>query len=350
MRVINKYIAVSVLPMICILMTGCNQNKSSQNTESGMQQIRSHQYENAMTAFDAAEKKKENSQLVARGRGIASIGLTQYEQAADYFKEALSYSDAHVDEMDYDLNYYLAEAYTKSEQLPEAADTYTSIIQLNKKDGTAYFLRGRILLKMGEHDRAVKDFNQSMKLNSSDYDLRITIAGELADHGYEDEGKKYLTDFLTQNEKKLSDYDKGRIYYYLSDYDNAKVYLEKAQDDQNEDVILLLGKTYEKLGDYNYAASVYQNFITKHSDAAKVINQMGLCKLVTEDYQGALDAFSAALKIQNNGIEQDLEYNQIVAYEYLSDFKQASVMMNEYLQKYPADEEALREAEFLKTR
>ena len=49
-------------------------------------------------------------------------------------------------------------------------------------------------------------------------------------------------------------------------------------------------------------------------------------------------------------MERVLEFNQIVAYEYTGDFKQAAVLMEAYLKKYPDDEKALREYEFLKTR
>ena len=54
----------------------------------------------------------------------------------------------------------------------------------------------------------------------------------------------------------MTDYQKGRMYYYLSDYENAKNYLEKARRDGGAEAVLLLGQTYEELGDYNYAISV----------------------------------------------------------------------------------------------
>ena len=47
---------------------------------------------------------------------------------------------------------------------------------------------------------------------------------------------------------------------------------------------------------------------------------------------------------------QTLKFNQIVAYEYLGDFDQASVLMKNYLQIYPDDQDAIREYEFLKSR
>ena len=69
-----------------------------------------------------------------------------------------------------------------------------------------------------------------------------------------------------------------------------------------------------------------------------------------EDYQAALTAFQAGLAIEGNQLMQVLSFNEIVAYEYLGDFKQATVLMQKYLGTYPDDEKAIREYEFLQTR
>ena len=47
---------------------------------------------------------------------------------------------------------------------------------------------------------------------------------------------------------------------------------------------------------------------------------------------------------------QDIEFNIIVAYEQLMDMDTAREKLIEYLEKYPDDEAAAKEAEFLETR
>ena len=47
---------------------------------------------------------------------------------------------------------------------------------------------------------------------------------------------------------------------------------------------------------------------------------------------------------------QSLMFNEVVAYEYLLDFKKAASLMKEYLDRYPDDEAAQREYIFLSTR
>jgi len=264
--------------------------------------------------------------------------------------EALSYSDLFVEKIDYDLNYYLADAYDKMGENAKAKEIYSAILALEPEEVNALFLRGRLYLKDGQYELALADFNKTVELDKDGYDLRIEIAGLLTEAGYEEDGMQFLQRFLAENEKKLSDYDKGRIYYYMGDYENAKVALESAKSEESDEVILMLGKSYEQLGDYNYATSVYKNYLDEHPESAGIFNQLGLCKMKSGEYEEALSAFRSAVNVENNGMDQVLAFNQIAAYEYTGNFKQAAVLMEDYLKKYPEDEEAKREYEFLKTR
>jgi tetratricopeptide (TPR) repeat protein len=68
------------------------------------------------------------------------------------------------------------------------------------------------------------------------------------------------------------------------------------------------------------------------------------------EYELALSAFHAAMQIEDNDMLQTLKFNEIVAYEYMEDYKTAAALMNSYLKAYPDDEQAKREYEFLQTR
>lgn len=56
------------------------------------------------------------------------------------------------------------------------------------------------------------------------------------------------------------------------------------------------------------------------------------------------------MQIEGNDVMQSLLFNEAVAYEYLHDYRQASVLMESYLKTYPDDQVARREYEFLSTR
>lgn len=335
---------------LCAGLTGCKALEQESQLDIARTQIENYEYEAALSTLDAAVEAGEDEQMVARYRGIAHAGLTNYEDAAACYLEALSYSNLFVEDIDFDLNYYLADAYEKMGNSDEAKEVYSAILALRPQEVNALFLRGRLYLVDGQYELAMADFDKTVELDKDGYDLRIEIAGLLSEKGYTEEGLQYLQKFLADNEKKLSDYDKGRIYYYMGDYEKAKVSLESAKAEESDDIILLLGKSYEQLGDYNYATSVYKNYLEEHPQSAEIFNQLGLCKMKSGEYEEALSAFRSASNVENNGMSQTLEFNQIAAYEYVGNFKQAAVLMEEYLKKYPEDEAAKREYEFLKSR
>lgn len=329
------------------MLTGCGSN--NEKTEEGMKLAESLDYQGALAAFDEAAGK-EDPRMIARGRGIVSMGLTEYDQAVVYFKEALAESNGFVENMDYDLNYYLAAAYTKNGQYAEAEEAYNAILALRPEEEDAYYLRGSVRLAQSEYEGAKADFDKVISMDAKDYDRLIDIYQALEYYGYREVGQEYLQDVLNAGEKELAAYDKGRIYYYLGEYQKAALALEEAREKGGAESYLYLGKSYEATGEYNYAANVYNSYIAKDSKNAVVYNQLGLCEMARQDYRKALEAFQAGMQIENNGMMQTLSFNEIMAYEYLGEYQKASVLLENYLKAYPDDGEALREQQFLSTR
>jgi tetratricopeptide (TPR) repeat protein len=331
-----------------LLLSSCA--PSEENIAMGMAAAENLDYETALTYFNTAVTQGEAQRLIARGMGIAYMGMADYPRAISCFEAALSASNGMVEALDYDLNYYLAAAYTKDNQLSKAEAVYNAILALKPKEKDAYFLRGNVRLGQGRREHALVDFEMTVSLDAQNYGRLIQIYEVLSGYGYGEDGMVFLKRGMDEGENKMTAFDKGRIYYYMEKYEQAAARLEDARSKGDANVYLYLGKSYEALGENNYAASVYQDYISKDEQNAPIYNQLGLCQMNRGDYEAARTAFETGLALQDAAMMQPLSWNQIVVYEYLGEFQKANELLSNYLQKYPDDQNAKREKDFLSTR
>lgn len=333
---------------LMVMFTGCGEVE--ENTANATQLIQNLDYQGALAELAAAEEAGENQRLIDRSRGIAYMGLTDYEQAVEAFLSSLSGSNGFVQNVDFDTNYYLAAAYTKSGRYSEAEDTYNAILDLRPDETDAYFLRGNVRMNLDNYEGAKEDFDKVVSMEPKNYDRLIEIYEVLAHFGYKEAGQEYLQTALASGDKQMDNYVIGRIYYYLGEYQKACLALEEAREKGGVESYLYLGRSYEATGDYNYASSVYNSYLGKYEGNAEMYNQLGLCEMAKGDYRKALEAFQAGMQLENSGMMQSLSFNEIVAYEYLGEYEQAYALVNNYLKNYPDDEQARREYDFLSTR
>ena len=347
-RLGKKWICGAVCVLLAGAFTGCGEKNEA--FENAMALVQSLDYEEALAQFEEAENTGANGRLVNRGRGIAYMGLTDYDQAITCFQQALSASSGILENVDFDLNYYMAAAYAKSGRYQEAEDTYDAILALRSNEEDAYFLRGNMRLSLSDFEGAKEDFDQVISMDSKNYDRLIEIYEVLDNFGYKEAGQAYLQAALNSGDKSMDTYVMGRIYYYLEEYQKAYLALEEAKDKGGVESYLYLGRAYEATGDYNYASNVYSSYLSKYDGNAEIYNQLGLCELNRGDYQKALEAFQAGLQLEGNLVQQSLAFNEIVAYEYLGNYEQAYELLTNYMKSYLDDEQARRELDFLSTR
>ncbi|MBD5489064.1 MAG: tetratricopeptide repeat protein [Lachnospiraceae bacterium] len=340
---------IPVCMLAGILLCACGEEQVSY-TKQGMSAVEALEYNEALNCFKNGQEQGEDERLIYRGMGLAYMGLTQYEDAIVYLEAALHAGSGMVGDVDFDINYYLATAYYKNGQAQDAIDAYSAILALRPREKDAYYLRGCVKLSMDDFEGAQADFDEAVALDGKNYDQMIRIYMALEEYGYKDAGLTYLQNALSENEKSISDYDMGRICYYMGDYENARNRLTNLKTETDYGAALYLGRTYEALGDYNYASSIYAGYTENDQSKAEIYNQLGLCRMQMGEYEAALEAFQAAMNIEDNGMMQTLKFNEIVTYEYMRDYKTAAALMNSYLRSYPDDTTAKREYEFLQTR
>lgn len=333
-----------------VLVTGCGGESKISHIDEGMAAIEELRYEDALACFDQALVAGEDKQLIYRGQGLANLGLTNYEEAAAALERCLSSGSSVPNRMDYDVNYYLATAYYKAGRLEDAKQIYDAILALRKDAREAFFMRGIVYLQMGNYELGRPDFDKAVELAPNDYDQLVEIYKVMDETGYREAGAAYLESALKNAPKDMSNYDKGRLYLYLEDFEAARNYLEQARDAGDDKAAYYLGKTWENLGEYNYAASVYISYLQDQGESALIYNQLAMCQIQLGDYDAALSALQSGLALEDSTLRQTLSFNRIVVYEETGNFKQAAQFMRQYMQDYPDDEVAAREYEFLRSR
>ena len=245
------------------------------------------------------------------------------------------------------------------------------------------------------------------KLVSGDY----TGAIEAFDAALEKSGKKsdgFNSDVLgyrAEAEYKLRDYEaavhtyglllemkpdtavylyaQSMCYAHLGDTDNAidryhagnAVQKEDKDEAGRQEALFAAGGACVDAGEYEKAMGLYQDAIREGVKHGQVYNQMGLCQMAEKDYQGALDSFNqgyetfvtghslgsgaepaqaaAALNADaraDMALLKELVYNRAVAYEYLSEYKKALGLFEDYVSVFGPNEDAEHEIAFLKTR
>ena len=321
--------------------------------DAGMQCLEEGDYEGALTSFSTALAEGESKRLLYRGRGITCYRMGDYEDAIAAFDQALKETRGIVDAADYDMNFYLADCYMKTERVSSAISTYTTILNLKKEDAEAYYLRGVARLQTGDVNGAAEDFSEVIRLKPTDYDRLFLMVDAYTKAGYAAEGRALAESVYETASETLSDYQKGRFSYYLGDAAAAMKSLESARGVSGQEAleaVLLLGQIAEDQGDYDYAEGIYRAYIKNNRENARVYNQLGLSELKSGRYDAAISDFESGLSLDDATMRQDLTWNIVVAYEKKGEFGTALERIKTYLERYPTDEKALREYIFLSTR
>lgn len=149
--------------------------------------------------------------------------------------------------------------------------------------------------------------------------------------------------------------EEGLAYLKEEKYSEAITSFE-ASIDKKKDV----GEAYRGIGIAYWEQENYQQAEEAFTDAllngvdktGTLYNFLAICDWKEQDLDGALQDFMTGIRCEPEGSElrQEMEFNVICIYEEKQDWANAKARMEEYIAAYPEDEQAQKEAEFLRTR
>lgn len=338
-----------VLGCMALLVTGCGDQQADRDYRNGMQALEKEEYDAAIEDFEAVIARNRRLSEAYRGSGIAWLARESYPEAIAAFSRSLNYMDASDKEFEKDVMYYLAQARKDYGEKDKAIQIYSDILK-KETDPQAFFLRGELYIEQGDMEKAGRDFERALD-GCRDYDLYINIYQRYLDENKIVDGNSYLEKALEIMPETGEDYyHRGRIYVYQESYEKAKETLLTSMQKGYGDAMLLLGDVYLRTDDPASARAMYQEYLQKSEHGAKAYNGLAICDIYEKNYDSALQHIRSGLELNDEDANQGLLYNEIAVYEYKKEFVTAREKMKAYLERYPDDEDGLRENEFLSTR
>ncbi len=297
-------------------------------------------------ASDRLEK-----QAAARQTGIESMQRGAYQEAIAAFDSALSSSGGTIGEREIDICYYKAAAQYSSGDVEGALATYNAMIDYDKDNANAYYLRGCLRLQKGEASAAQEDFESAVARNAKDYALYIHIYENLSAHNLQAEGEEYLKKAFSIKGGDAADLSwRGKIYFLLGEYENAKTELAASLDKGGVEANLTLAQVYEAQGDSATAETYYKAYLDAGTADSEAMNALAEIEMAKLNYPAALSYIEQGLAMEAVPNRRELMQNQMICMEYTADFAGAWGVIQEYIALYPEDMDAQREYIFLKNR
>lgn len=149
--------------------------------------------------------------------------------------------------------------------------------------------------------------------------------------------------------------DKGIEHLEKKEYEKAVESFDKAIDagEQVAEAYHGQGIAYWELKEYDKAKKAMLSYLKEKGEPTATVYQiLGDSEMKLENYEEAISYYLKGMSCDglNEKQLQEMSYNEIIAYEKLHDWSSAKAKISAYVEKYPDDKEAKKEAEFLETR
>lgn len=243
--------------------------------------------------------------------GETLLASKRYLQAVEQFQQVVAAtSDASLKE---DAGYGLAESFRGQGQLPEAIQSFTSVLQSNgRRAAEALFAIGSIQYEMGQYEKALASFQ--------DFESRYP-------------GSPLLP---------TAQLNAGYAAYQLKDYVAARDRFNAARQRPEQALAAKywLALTNHAEGKYVYARLDFAEIVEKEADVpplvmAKAMFYLGDCELRTDMFAEALSTFEKLVaQFPSSEVASNALHEATDAALRLGDFSKATELNSQFEQKY----------------
>lgn len=274
---------------------------------------------------------KEEATKVFAGVGEYFLDRDDYNQATEYFREALQL-DATNTVAATGLSEALAlkgnELLVK-DSFPVAKTFFEEALKYNPKNAPAYFGLAEVLTEMNQEAEAAINFELALQNDRELSEIYTPLgtlyyrAGEIA------KADEYLTKAVAggANDAQANFY-LGLVRYSQNRNDEALELFRKSStlDATNAEAFFYIGETLTRLKRYKEAAVEYNKAVQLRDSYFEAWQNLGAALYQEGDYPGAVNAFQKATRLKNDNFEA---YNNLGdAYRQVGNFNQAETNYN----------------------
>lgn len=244
-----------------------------------------------------------------------------------------------LEEMMADMYAHRAKAYEKMGFKTPTLMDYDKAIELNNHDPNYYVNRGLFKLEEGDKEGAISDYRAALKINQHHrtalYNLSFLVGDE-----ERDEINRILYgqgDFaMAYSKRAFENFQKGLYDEALSDYDSALIIRsDNANDLMNRGIVrakledhreaikdfkssvyhdntlvrnyVLMGNSYQALGNYRYSIEYYQRYLENAGPDAGVYYNLGLAYMKYNNDDEACLTFRKAIEMGEERAEAPMD-------------------------------------------
>ena len=248
--------------------------------------IKTNKLSRAKELYDTIILKNNPSAEVMHQYAVLSSSLCDTDAAERILKKAIKMNPkmakAHKD---------LAVIYLNKRLFDYADEEFKTAMRLMPNDFEILFEYGNFLYSTSKNVEAERYYLEALEIEPENVLALTFMALNKLILNQLDESKEYIMKALHINHHhEYIQYCAGRIMFARKEYDEAKRYLVKAIE-QNPDVETqnTLALTYYELGEYQKAANIFNNLLSKFPENVSVLRSMAQCYEKLEDNDKALE-------------------------------------------------------------
>jgi tetratricopeptide (TPR) repeat protein len=204
----------------------------------------------------------------------------------------------------------------------------TQAIELRQLSGRdlafAFYRRGNAYSQKGDHDRAISDYDQAIRLNPSHANSFSNRGVAYAHKGDYDRAILNYGEAIRLNPNHADAFsNRGVAYARKGDYDEAIQNYDQAirLNPKHASALYDRGNAYRRKGDYDRAIENYDEAIRLNPNHANAFSNRGVAYGRKGDYDRAIENYDEAIRLNPNYI--NAFYNRGNAYRRKRDYNRA---------------------------